>query len=317
VGIGLPFGASAAIPQFEIRNSQWVANRNTILVSHESMPMTLDDILSSHRTGRPVVMGILNVTPDSFSDAGRFFSPAEAVAQARRMIDEGADVIDIGAESTRPGSARVPAAEQIARLREVLPAVAKMGAPVSIDTTLAAVAGFALEAGAAIVNDVSAGRDDPGLLPLVARRKAAVVLMHMLGEPATMQKNPVYQDVVREVREFLSQRIAAAAAAGVPRERCIVDPGIGFGKKLEHNLALLAGVKELAQLGCPVLVGPSRKRFLGELTGVAEPEGRVAATVAACLEAWHRGATIFRVHDAGPLAQALAVAKAIRGIKEA
>jgi dihydropteroate synthase len=276
------------------------------------MRMTLNEILDSHRTGRSVVMGILNVTPDSFSDAGRFLSPAQAVAQARRMIDEGANAIDIGAESTRPGSARVPAGEQIVRLEEVLPAVAKMGAVVSIDTTLAAVADFALEAGAAIVNAVSAGREDPDLLPLVARRGAAVVLRHMLGEPATMQKNPVYRDVVSEVREFLRERLAAAAEAGVPSEKCIVDPGIGFGKKLEHNLALLAGVGSLAELGCPVLVGPSRKRFLGELTGVAEPAGRVAGTVAACLEAWRRGATIFRVHDVAPLAQALKVAKAIK-----
>jgi dihydropteroate synthase len=276
------------------------------------MSATLDEILSSHSTGRPVVVGILNVTPDSFSDGGRFFSPAEAVSQARRMVDEGADAIDVGAESTRPGSARVSAQEQIERLREVLPAVAKMGMLLSIDTTLAAVAGFALDAGAKIVNDVSAGRDDPELLPLVARRNAAVVLMHMLGEPKTMQESPVYRDVVAEVRDFLAERLAAAERAGVSRERCIVDPGIGFGKKLEHNLALLAGVGQLAELGRPVMVGPSRKRFLGELTGISEPEGRVAGTLAACLEAFRRGATIFRVHDVAPAAEALAVAAAIR-----
>ena len=274
--------------------------------------MLIDEILDSHRTGRPAVMGILNVTPDSFSDGGRFFSPQEAAAQAWRMVDGGADVIDVGAESTRPGSARVSAEEQIARLREILPAVAKMGALVSIDTTLAAVADFALDAGATIVNDVSAGREDPDMLPLVARRKAAIVLMHMLGEPRTMQESPVYRDVVGEVRDFLAQRLAVAEGAGVPRERCIVDPGIGFGKKLEHNLALLAGVGKLAELGRPVLIGPSRKRFLGELTGVAEPAQRVAGTLSACLEAYRRGATIFRVHDVAPVVQALAVAKAIR-----
>lgn len=277
------------------------------------MPMTLDDILNSHRTGRPALMGVLNVTPDSFSDGGRFFDPAGAVEQARRMVAEGAGIIDVGAESTRPGSQRVTAGEQIARLREVLPAVAGMGAILSIDTTLAEVADFALDAGAAIVNDVSAGRDDPRLLPLAGERGAAVVLMHMLGEPKTMQQDPVYADVVGEVRDFLSARLEAAVASGVPRERVILDPGIGFGKKLAHNLALLAGIGELCQLGRPVLVGPSRKRFLGELTGVQEPAQRVAGTIAACLEAWRRGATVFRVHDVAPVAQALAVAGAIRG----
>jgi len=280
------------------------------------MSMTLDEILVSHRGAGPAVMGILNVTPDSFSDGGRFFSPAEAIAQARRMVEEGAAVIDAGAESTRPGSARVPAGEQIERLRPILPELVGLGAIISIDTTRAAVAEFALDAGAAIVNDVSAGRDDPELLPLVARRGAAVVLMHMLGEPATMQQNPVYQDVVAEVRDFLAERLAAAQRAGVPRERCIVDPGIGFGKRLEHNLEILAGIGRLAELGRPVLVGPSRKRFLGELTGVQDPAGRLAGTLAACLEAWRGGATIFRVHDVGPVVQALAVAKAIRDSRQ-
>jgi dihydropteroate synthase len=275
--------------------------------------MTLDEILDSHHTGRPVVVGVLNVTPDSFSDGGRFFSPAEALAQGRRMVAEGAAVIDAGAESTRPGSARVPAAEQIARLRPILPELSRLGALVSIDTTRAEVAEFALDAGAAIVNDVSAGRDDPELLPLVARRGAAVILMHMLGQPATMQQNPVYTDVVGEVREFLAERLAAAERDGVERERCIVDPGIGFGKRLEHNLEILAGIGRLAALGRPVMVGPSRKRFLGELTGVQEPAGRLAGTLAACLEAFRRGATIFRVHDVGPVVQALAVAGAVRG----
>jgi dihydropteroate synthase len=274
--------------------------------------MTLDEILDSHRTGRPAVMGVLNVTPDSFSDGGRFLAAGEALAQARRMVAEGAAVIDVGAESTRPGSARVPAAEQIERLRPILPELSRLGAIVSIDTTRAEVAEFALDAGAAIVNDVSAGRDDPALLPLVARRGAVVILMHMLGEPATMQQNPVYQDVVGEVREFLAERLAAAQRAGVPRERCIVDPGIGFGKRLEHNLALLSGIGRLAELGRPVMVGPSRKRFLGELTGVQDPAGRTAGTIAACLEAWRAGATLFRVHDVAPVVQALAVARAIR-----
>lgn len=273
--------------------------------------ITLDDILSSHRTRRPIVMGVLNVTPDSFSDGGRFFDPAVAIGHARRLVEEGADVLDIGAESTRPGSAGVAPDEQIRRLADVLPAVVELGRPVSIDTSSAAVVAFALDAGAAIVNDVSAGRADGDLLPLVARRGAPVVLMHMLGSPRDMQVDPRYQNVVAEVRTFLAGRIDAAVAAGMPAERIIVDPGIGFGKTVQHNLALLAGTADLASLGRPVLVGASRKRFLGVLTGQAEPAGRVIGTVAACLAAWARGATIFRVHDVDALVQALTVWRAI------
>ena len=275
------------------------------------MRMTLAEILDSHQTGRAVVMGILNVTPDSFSDGGEFFAAGEAVRQAVRMIGEGADVIDIGAESTRPGSDAVGAGEQIDRLGEVLPAVVAAGGLVSIDTTSAEVARFALDAGAQIVNDVSAGREDPEILALAAERGVPVILMHMLGRPKTMQVDPRYDDVVAQVRDFLSARLAAAAEAGVPRERCIVDPGIGFGKRLEHNLALLAGVGALAELGCPVLIGPSRKRFIGELTGITEPRDRIFGTISACLSAWRRGATIFRVHDVAALAGALRVARAI------
>jgi dihydropteroate synthase len=275
------------------------------------MGLSLDDILNSHRTGRPVVMGILNVTPDSFSDGGEFFDPAAAAGQARRMADEGADIIDVGAESTRPGSRRVTAGEQIRRLRRALPAAVASGAVVSIDTTLSAVARFALDEGAAIINDVSAGRDDPAMLDLAAERGATVVLMHMLGTPKDMQVEPRYDNVVAEVRAFLAERAAAARQAGVPRERIIVDPGFGFGKLLEHNLALLAGIGELVSLGQGVLVGPSRKRFIAALTGQEDPHTRVAGTIAACLAAWSRGATMFRVHDVGPLRQALAVAEAI------
>jgi len=276
------------------------------------MTTNLADILVSHRTRRPIVMGILNVTPDSFSDGGAFFGPAAAIAQAKRMIDDGADILDLGAESTRPGSDRVSTAEQIDRLRKILPAVCAMGdCLVSIDTTRAEVAAFALDAGAAIVNDVSAGRDDPELLPLAASRNAPVVLMHMLGEPKTMQADPHYEDVVGEVRAFLTGRIAAAGAAGLPREHCIVDPGIGFGKTLEHNLALLAGTSQLCQLGVPVLLGPSRKRFLGELTGATSPADRLGGTIAACLVGYAAGASLFRVHDVAPVRRALTVAAAI------
>jgi dihydropteroate synthase len=256
-------------------------------------------------------MGVLNVTPDSFSDGGEFIEPAAALAHARELAAQGADILDVGAESTRPGSRGVPPAEQIARLRAVLPALADLGPALSIDTTSAEVAAFALDAGAEIVNDVSAGRDDEDLLPLLAARRAPVVLMHMLGTPRTMQADPHYDDVVGEVRSFLAGRLAAAGQAGLPPERCIVDPGIGFGKKLDHNLALLAGIGELASLGCCVLVGPSRKRFIGELTGKDAPADRQAGTLAACLAAWRGGATLFRVHDPAPLADALKVARAI------
>jgi len=275
------------------------------------MATNVADILNSHRTRRAFVCGVLNVTPDSFSDGGTFLPPEAAVRQARQLADEGADLIDVGAESTRPGSDRVSAGEQIDRVREILPAVTALGIPVSIDTTLAEVAAFALDAGTAIINDVSAGRDDADLLPLAAKRGAAVVLMHMLGAPKTMQADPQYEDVVAEVGEFLAERMAAAEAAGVARERVILDPGIGFGKRLEHNLALLAGVEQLAALGRPVLVGPSRKRFIGELTGETDPQRRGAGTIAACLTARRGGATIFRVHEVGAAVQALRVADAI------
>ncbi|MHC4562669.1 MAG: dihydropteroate synthase [Planctomycetota bacterium] len=275
------------------------------------MAATVDDILQSHRTRQPIVMGILNVTPDSFSDGGQFFSPAEAVAQAQAMIDQGADVIDIGPESTRPGSERVTPAEQIERIEQILPAVTEAGAVVSIDTTSAQVAEFALDAGAAMINDVSAGRDDPDILALAAERRVPICLMHMLGEPKTMQKAPRYGDVVADVSGFLVERVDAARSAGVAAERIIVDPGVGFGKLLAHNLSLLARIDQLAAIGYPVLVGPSRKRFIGELTGTGTPADRVAGTLAACVICWQGGASIFRVHDVAPTVQALTVAQAI------
>jgi dihydropteroate synthase len=275
------------------------------------MSATLQDILQSHRTHRAAVMGVLNVTPDSFSDGGAFLSPPRAIAGAGAMVAAGADIIDVGAESTRPGSERVSAEEQIARLRDVLPAVAKLPALVSIDTTRAAVAAFALRAGATIINDISAGREDVDMFALAAESGAAMVLMHMAGEPKTMQLDPHYDDVVAEVRAFLADRLAAAEAAGVPRDRLIVDPGIGFGKRTEHNLALLAGLGELVSLHRPVMVGASRKRFIGELAGAAVSADRLAGSLAALLEARRRGATIFRVHDVPASVQALKVASAI------
>jgi dihydropteroate synthase len=275
------------------------------------MAASLDDILQSHRTRRPVVMGILNVTPDSFADGGRFFDPAAAIERARQMAAEGADIIDVGAESTRPGSDRVSPAEQIRRLEEVLAGVAALGAAVSIDTTSAWVAEWALAAGAAIINDISAGRDDPAMFPLAARAGVPLVLMHMMGEPKSMQDAPRYDDVVAQVRQFLAGRVEAAVAAGVRRERCIVDPGIGFGKTAEHNLALLAGVASLCELGQPVLIGASRKRFIGAITGASEPAERLAGSLAAACAAYLGGASIFRVHDVAATRQALDVLRRI------
>ena len=277
------------------------------------MPLTLDDILDSRRSRRAAVMGVLNVTPDSFSDGGEFIDPAAAIEQARRMVADGADLIDIGAESTRPGSERVGPAEQIRRIAPILPDVVALGAIVSIDTTRAAVAEAALDAGATLINDVAAGRDDPDMLPLAAQRHCPIVLMHMLGEPKDMQADLQYDDVVAEVRTFLAERLAAAEAAGLAKGRCIVDPGIGFGKRLEHNVALIAHLDELASLDVPILLGPSRKRFIGELADEPDSTRRLGGTVAACLAGFRSGATIFRVHDVAPVRQALIVADAIAG----
>ena len=275
------------------------------------MNATITDILNSHLSRRAVIAGILNVTPDSFSDGGKFFDPAAAIDQARRMVADGADIIDVGAESTRPGSQRVAAAEQIRRLEHILPAVARCGAVVSVDTTLAEVAAFALDVGAGIINDISAGRDDCGMFPLVAGRGCPIILMHMLGQPATMQQEVSYTDVVGQVRQFLAGRAAAAIDAGIARDRIILDPGIGFGKLAGHNLALLAGTGRLADLGYPLMIGASRKRFIGELTNQPDASGRAAGTIGACIAAWGRGATIFRVHDVRPLRDAIKVVQAI------
>jgi dihydropteroate synthase len=257
-------------------------------------------------------MGVVNVTPDSFSDGGRNLAVAAARATVDRMAADGAAVVDVGAESTRPGARRVPAAEQLARLRPLLDDLGARppGVALSVDTTSARVAAAALDAGAVLVNDVSAGREDADLLPLVAERGAAVCLMHMRGQPADMQRDPVYGDVVAEVREFLAGRVEAAVAAGVPRGRILVDPGIGFGKTLAHNLALLAGLGALTALGQPVVVGASRKGMIGLLTG-RPAEGRLAGSLGAALAAVARGAGVVRVHDVPETVDALAVWRAV------
>jgi len=258
-------------------------------------------------------MGILNVTPDSFSDGGDFERAEDAVARAGAMLDEGAAVVDVGGESTRPGSDPVGAEEERRRVVPVIRAIleARPNAVVSVDTHRASTAEAALDAGASIVNDVTALRD-PRMAPLVAERGVPVVLMHMRGEPKTMQKDPRYDDVVREVRGFLARKAEEAIAAGVAEENVILDPGIGFGKTQEHNLLLLKHLGEISALGFPMLVGASRKAFLGRLTGATDPKDRLFATVATTLLAFERGATLFRVHDVRPNVEALAVAAAVR-----
>jgi dihydropteroate synthase len=258
-------------------------------------------------------MGALNVTPDSFSDGGDFFSPERAAARAAAMLDEGAHIIDVGGESTRPGSDPVPPEEEA---RRVVPVIQKILAErpdvlISIDTYRSATAEAALEAGAAMVNDVSALRGDPRMADVVADARCPVVLMHMLGEPKTMQHDPRYGDVVREVRGFLAERAEHAVAAGVEERSVILDPGIGFGKTLDHNLALLNHLDSLVELGFPVLFGASRKSFIGKITGVEDAKERAFGTVAANVIAYERGATLFRVHDVRANREALAMARAV------
>jgi dihydropteroate synthase len=254
-------------------------------------------------------MGVVNVTPDSFSDGGLFGDAASAAAHGRRLLAEGADVVDVGGESTRPGAEPVAEAEELRRVIPVVEPLAADGARVSIDTAKEGVARAALDAGAEIVNDVTAFRGSPGMAGLVAEREVGCVLMHMLGEPRTMQQHPRYDDVVSAVAAFLEERLAFAVSEGVSEGRIWLDPGIGFGKTLEHNLELLRRLDEIAAIGRPVVVGTSRKSFLGKLTG-REPRDRVAATVATNVMAFERGATVFRVHDVAPTRDALTVAAA-------
>jgi dihydropteroate synthase len=261
----------------------------------------------------PVLVGVLNVTPDSFSDGGDFLDPAKAASRAATMLDEGAEIIDVGGESTRPGSDPVPPEEEVRRVVPVIERILseRPDAIVSIDAYRASTAEAALEAGAGIVNDVTALRGDPRMAAVVAEARCPVVLMHMLGEPKTMQRDPRYDDVTREVRDFLAERAEHAVAVGVAPENIILDAGIGFGKTLEHNLALLRDLDSLVDLGFPVLVGASRKSFIGRITGVEEARDRASGTVAANVIAYERGATLFRVHDVQANREALAVAQAV------
>jgi dihydropteroate synthase len=262
--------------------------------------------------GEPLVVGILNVTPDSFSDGGLYDEPDAALRRAAEMVREGAGMIDVGGESTRPGSDEVGEEEEAARVIPVIRRLREsLAVPISVDTRKARIARAALEAGAAVVNDVSA-LQDPEMAGVIAESGAGLVLMHMRGTPKTMQVDPHYDDVVGEVTDELSRALDAAIAAGVDPERVVVDPGIGFAKGQRHNLELLGGLAGLGRLGRPVMLGVSRKSFLGRILGGAPPEERVVATVAACVAGLLAGARIFRVHDVRPVKEALRVAEAIR-----
>lgn len=263
----------------------------------------------------PVLMGILNVTPDSFSDGGNFFGVEPAVARVEEMLDDGAHVIDLGGESTRPGSDPVSPDEELRRVIPVIRGIlaARPEAVISIDTYRASTVEASLDAGASIVNDITA-LGDPGMATLIAERGTPVILMHMLGEPKSMQQDPHYEDVVREVRDFLADRAERAVRAGVAEENVILDPGIGFGKTLRHNLELLNNLDAFVQLGYPVLVGASRKSFLGKITGSDDAKDRLFGTVATSIVAYERGARLFRVHDVRANREALEVAAAVRRV---
>ncbi len=258
------------------------------------------------------LMGVVNVTPDSFSDGGLYLDPEAAIAHGKKLAEQGATILDVGGESTRPGAAPVSAEEELRRVEPVVAGLAGVTAEISVDTSKAAVAEAALDAGASIVNDVTALRGDPEMAALVADRGAGVVLMHMAGDPRTMQVNPEYGDVVAEVHDFLAARLAAAVADGIDESRIWLDPGIGFGKTDRHNFELLRGLDRLAELGRPLLVGTSRKSFIGRADG-SETDDRLGGTIATSILAAAAGASVLRVHDVREMAEALDVASAVLG----
>src|SRR3954447_2377460 len=260
----------------------------------------------------PRLMGVLNVTPDSFSDGGLYIDPHAAISHGRELAEAGAEVLDVGGESTRPGAEPVSAEEELRRVVPVIRGLSGAGSRISVDTSKAAVAAAALDAGAEIVNDVTALRGDREMAPLCAERGATVVLMHMLGEPRTMQEDPRYDDVVAAVKAFLAERLKAAVAAGIDEERVWLDPGIGFGKTGAQNMELLRRLGELRELGRPLVVGTSRKSFIGRVDGSAADQ-RLGGTIASSVLAAAEGAAVLRVHDVAEVRQALAVAAAILG----
>ncbi len=264
---------------------------------------------------QPLIMGILNATPDSFSDGGSYLSLDAALARGREMLAQGADIIDIGGESTRPGAEPVDARTEMGRVLPVIEALATVpGARISIDTAKAEVAREAVRAGACIINDVTALEGDPQMAAVVRETGAGVVLMHMRGTPRTMQDNPQYGDVAGEVADWLATRLVAAGVSGIATEAVVLDPGIGFGKTAAHNIALIAGLDRIARLGRPVLAGMSRKRFIGVLSGVEDADDRLAGSLAALTAAILHGASILRVHDVAESVQAARVAVAVREV---
>lgn len=292
------------------------------VVAVGDLPAEVRDRLSAPRPyfggmamDRPRIMGILNVTPDSFSDGGRFLAPEAALTQAQVMA-RGADVLDIGGESTRPGAAEVELAEEVARTAPVIAALRAGGleVPISIDTRKAAVAKAALAAGAGIVNDVAAMGFDPAMAGVVAAAGAPIILMHAVKTPATMQDDPRYDDVLLDVYDFLKDRIAVAEAAGIPRARIMVDPGIGFGKTAAHNLTLIRGLSLFHDLGVPVLLGASRKRFIGTIGGEDQADRRMPGSVAVALAGVAQGAQVLRVHEVAETRQALRLWQAVNGV---
>ncbi len=320
-GVALPLGGGpAAFLAGELiegepgKAKRVVARAATLAAIDEPAIKTLLERISATRPAiagvdlrTTVIMGVLNVTPDSFSDGGEHLSPDEAIAHARRMIGEGAAIIDVGGESTRPGAAEVPLDEERARVMPVVRALQDLGAPISIDTRKARIMAEAAAVGAAIINDVSALSFDGESLETAARLQLPVVLMHAKGTPETMQADPRYDDVLLEVYDFLSARVEAAVAAGLPRDKLIVDPGIGFGKTLEHNIALMEGLSLFHGLGLPVLFGASRKSLIGGLTGEADMKQRDFGSVAAAIAAAAQGVQIVRVHNVAATRQGLCV----------
>jgi len=318
-GLALPLaGSSAAFTMAELiegrpgQSKSVIARAGTLQAMEEPAIAERLASLSQARpdfagiaVNRPRLMGILNVTPDSFSDGGDFAEAVTAVAQARRLAGAGADFVDVGGESTRPGSEPVSLGDERARVMPVIEALQGLGAPVSIDTRKAAIMTEAAAKGAAIINDVSGLTHDPQALGAAAATGLPVILMHALGDPKTMQDAPRYDDVLLEVYDFLAARIEAAVAAGIPKERIAVDPGIGFGKTLQHNLTLLNGLSLFHGLGVPVLVGASRKRFIGTLDDEPEAKKRVPGSIAAAIVAASQGVQILRVHDVRESRQAL------------
>ncbi|RIA56028.1 dihydropteroate synthase [Dichotomicrobium thermohalophilum] len=320
-GLALPlaggpaaFGAAELIEGTPGQSKSVIARAATLKAMEEPAIAERLEVLSAPRPAlagvamdAPRLMGIVNITPDSFSDGGDFAEPETALAQARRLAEEGADFVDIGGESTRPGSDPVSLEDERARVMPVLEGLSGLPAPISIDTRKAAMMTEAAAKGAKVINDVSGLTHDPDALSAAAQTGLPVILMHALGDPKTMQDDPRYDDVLLEVYDFLAARIDAAIAAGIPKERIAVDPGIGFGKTLQHNLTLLNGLSLFHGLGVPVLVGASRKRFIGTLNDEREPKKRVPGSIAAAITAASQGVQILRVHDVRETRQALRV----------